>query len=99
MSNASIKCRSLTRKKRKLRRGHIHVTQTCRQKSVISTIKNKMNSIDNTKNNKNDDYNNNKTIIVTIIIKLIVAIIIITTTMIIMMITPIIIMITVSQNN
>ena len=82
MSNASIKCRSLTRKK-KLTRGHIHVTQTCRQKSVISTIKNKMNSIDNTKN-KNDDYNNNKAIIVTIIIiKLIVTII----------------MITVSQNN
>ena len=65
-----------------MRRGHIHVTQTCRQKSVI-TIKNKMNSIDNTKN-KNDDYNNNKAIIVTIIIiKLIVTII----------------MITVSQNN
>ena len=86
MINANIKCRSLTRRKIKMKGRHIHVTHNKETKIiVILTIKNlieknKMNNIDNTKNNNNDDYNNNETIIIMIVIIKIIAIIIIITT-------------------
>ena len=95
MSNASIKCRSLTRIFFYCEGTDTLHANTQTKIIVIWTIKNKMNNIDNSNNNNNDYYINNKVIIIIIvIIKKIIVIMIIK-----IIRTRIRLMITVSQNN
>ena len=77
-----IKCRSLTRRKKKWR-GDTHITHDTQTKIIVMlTIKNemkfkKMHNIDNTKSNNSDDFNIKKLVIIMIVIIKIVVIIII----------------------